>query len=237
MADQGKKDFLIQRAIRFFSRYGAELETVRQLLEVRLNQLCLAYTLNQGIPRESVHVSTRTKTLASFLGKLEKKGYPTFYYPTEIAMDLIGGRIVCWFVDDCYGIFDIIKSSKHIELVPGSEQDYITTPKSTGYRSIHLLANMKYDRIRNDNEKRVVVDDKMIVEIQIRSKLQDAWAEFTHEVHYKVPERFEPDYEVLVSEIANRLSSEDKSALAIRNILKKKTEEKRHEGLRDEFGK
>lgn len=230
--DQVKRDFLIQRAARFYERYGDELETIRKLLEVRLDQLCLAYTLNQDIPRESVHVTTRTKSLKSFLKKLEKKGYPDFYYPSEIASDLVGGRIVCWFVDDCYGVLESLQSSKNIQILPKSLEDYIEKPKKTGYRSIHLNANMKYDKIENKSGVRVVVDGEMVVEIQIRTKLEDAWAEFTHEVHYKVPERFEPDYEVLVSEIANRLASEDKSALAIRNILKKKTEEKVHEGLK-----
>jgi ppGpp synthetase/RelA/SpoT-type nucleotidyltranferase len=45
----------------------------------------------------------------------------------------------------------------------------------------------------------------MIWEIQIRTKLQDAWAEFTHEVHNKIPSEFQADYETAIAEIARRL--------------------------------
>ncbi len=232
-----RKDFLTQRAIRFYNRYGDEIDTIRQLLEVRLNQLALAYTLTNDLPRESVHVQTRVKNLSSFLKKLKRKKWPEFYYPTEIATDLIGSRVVCWFLDDCYGMLDLIKSSKQFKIRAKSIEDYIKNPKPSGYRSIHLLSDISYDRVKNLDGKRVVKEDNIVCEIQIRTKLQDSWGEFTHEVHYKVPGNFEPEYETLVAEIANRLSSEDKSALAIRNILQKKIEEKEHEGFTDEDDK
>lgn len=232
-----RKNFLTQRAIRFYNRYGDEIDTIRQLLEVRLNQLALAYTLTNDLPRESVHIQTRVKKLSSFLKKLERKKWHEFYYPTEIATDLIGSRVICWFLDDCYGMLDLIKSSKQFKIRPRSIEDYIKKPKPTGYRSIHLLSDISYDRVKNLDGKIVVKEDNIVCEIQIRTKLQDSWGEFTHEVHYKVPGKFEPEYEILVAEIANRLSSEDKSALAIRNILQKKIEEKEHEGFKDEDDK
>lgn len=227
------KDYLIQRAIRFYNRYGAELESIAKLVEIRLNQLSLAYTLENGLPRESVYIVSRIKSLKSFLRKLEKKEWPVFYYPTEVCTDLIGARVICWFLDDCYGMLQYIKASKQIKIQPKSLLDYIGKPKKTGYRSIHLLADIAYDRVKQIDGVRKVVEDNMVFEIQIRTKLQDAWGEFTHEVHYKVPGGFEPDYEILVAEIANRLFSEDKSAVAIRNILQKAVEEKEHEGFRE----
>jgi putative GTP pyrophosphokinase len=231
---QQRSDFYVGRARRFFSRYGQELDSIRKLLEIRLDQLALAYTLEHNLPRESVFVCSRIKSLESFLKKLEKKGWPEFYYPSEVATDLIGARIICWFQDDCYGVLEFLKSSAHIGLRPQAAEDYIEAPKPSGYRSIHLLADVSYDRVKTKGQKRVLVSDTMACEIQIRTKLQDAWGEFTHEVHYKVSSRFHSDYEILVAEIANRLASEDRSALAIRNILQRAREEKRHEGLRRE---
>jgi len=66
----------------------------------------------------------------------------------------------------------------------------------------------------------------MICEIQIRTKLQDAWAEFTHDVHCRVPAEFQADYETAIADIASRLAAEDKSALAVRDILQRQTEKK-----------
>jgi putative GTP pyrophosphokinase len=229
-----RKDFLTQRALRFYNRYDAETEMIRQLLEIRLHQLALAYTLENRLPQEAIQVHSRLKTFSSFISKLERQGWPEFYYPTEVAQDLIGARVICWFLDDCYGILEYIQSSEQFEVQLDSLEDYIETPKDTGYRSIHLLADIVYDRVRKVNGKRKVVSDKMVCEIQIRTKLQDAWAELTHEILYKAPSSFGPDYKVLVAEFANRLFSEDKSAMAIRNILQRVPKEKEHEGFRDE---
>lgn len=161
------------RAIRFFDRYGADLEQIRQLLSIRLSQLALSYTLDNHLPSEAVVISARVKTLKSFLKKLEKKGWPQFYYPTEIVQDLVGARVVCWFINDCQGILDLISSSNHLK-IQGEIKNYIKDPKPSGYRSIHLLANVGYDGVRRKGGEIVITDEAMICEIQIRTKLQDA---------------------------------------------------------------
>ncbi|MFT5505633.1 MAG: putative GTP pyrophosphokinase [Gammaproteobacteria bacterium] len=86
------------------------------VLHIRLSQLALAYTINNNLPAEAVTVSTRVKTLKSFLKKMDKISWPQFYYPTEVIQDLIGARVVCWLVDDCEGIknpYFIVKTFKN----------------------------------------------------------------------------------------------------------------------------
>lgn len=48
--------------------------------------------------------------------------------------------------------------------------DYITNPKSDGYRGIHLVYKYKSDKERKK------IYDGLLVEVQIRSKLQHIWA-------------------------------------------------------------
>jgi len=131
-----QKSFLIQRAARFFKRYGTELEGLRNLLDVRLSQLALAYTLNNNLPRESVTVRSRVKSFESFLDKLAKKGWPHYYYLTEVAKDLVGARVICWFQDDCYGMLKCLQASSQFALRNDSLEDYIDSPKRSGYRSV-----------------------------------------------------------------------------------------------------
>ena len=216
-----RRDFLTERAIRFFDCYGEELESISQLLKIRLDQLASAYTVENKLPRKAVVVQSRVKSLASFLRKLEKTDWPMFGYPTEVITDLIGARVICWFVDDCYGILDYIQATTQFRIQPRSLEDYIIDPKRTGYRAIHLLADVSYDRVKTYRERRTVVEDRMICEIQIRTKLQNAWSEFTHEVHVKVPVEFQADYDTAITDIARRLAAEDRSALAIRDILQR----------------
>ena len=227
-------DFLTERAIRFFDLYGDELESISQVLKIRLTGLALAYTVENRLPREAVAVQSRVKSLTSFLRKLEKADWPMFGYPTEVIEDLIGARVICWFVDDCYGMLDYIQATTQFRIKPRSLEDYIRDPKRTGYRAIHLLADVSYDRVKTYNKRRTVVEENMICEIQIRTKLQDAWAEFTHELHYKVLAEFQADYETAIADIASRLAAEDMSALAVRDILQRQAQKKEPENFRND---
>lgn len=79
-----------------------------------------------------MRVQTRIKSYDSAIKKIERKGWPSFYYPTEVLKDLLGARIVCWFVDDCYGILDFIKQSKQIKIDENTIEDYIKILKNQG---------------------------------------------------------------------------------------------------------
>ncbi len=219
---------LKERAIRFFDRYMKDLEQIRQLLSIRLTQLALAYTIENNLPSEAVIISTRVKTLKSFLKKLEQKGWPQFYYPSEIAQDLIGARVICWFIDDCERICQLITSSKHLK-IQGQFEDYIKKPKLSGYRSIHLLAYVGYDSVQRKNDKIVITDEAMVCEIQIRTKLQDAWDDITHEFHYKAKTFgiYNKGYEKKLSQIAGRLANEDYSLFTLRNAYQDLADKKR----------
>jgi putative GTP pyrophosphokinase len=229
-----RRDFLTERAVRFFDCYGDELESISQVLKIRLGRLASAYTAENELPREAVHVHSRVKSLASFLRKLEKTDWPMFRYPTDVITDLIGARVICWFVDDCYGMLNYIQATKQFRVKPRTVEDYIGDPKRTGYRSIHLLADVSYDSVKTYRKQRTVVEDKMICEIQIRTKLQDAWGEFTHDVHCRVPAEFQADYETAIADIASRLAAEDRSALAVRDILQRQEEKKELEDFRND---
>ena len=227
---------LKERAIRFYARYSGELEQIRQLLEIRLKQLALSYTIQNNLPSEAVVVSTRVKSLKSFLKKLQKKNWPQFYYPTEVIGDLIGARLICWFIDDCQGIRKLISSSNYLK-IKGEEEDYISHPKPTGYRSIHLMADVGYDSVQRSKSKVVITDEMMTCEIQIRTKLQDAWGDVTHEFHYKAKNAGVDNqvYEKLLCEIANRLANEDNSLLTLRDAYQELAEEKLKNNTREGF--
>jgi len=215
------------RAIRFFDRHGSDLSQARQLLQIRLSHLALAYTIDHNLPPEAIVVSTRVKTLQSLLRKLEKMNWPRFYNPTEVIHDLIGARVVCWFVDDCPGIKELITSSKHLN-IEGQVDDYIGNPKPSGYRAIHLLARVGYDCVQKQGNSVVINSEEMICEIQIRTKLQDAWGDVTHEFHYKAKNAgIESSVdERILAEISKRLASEDESLRALRDAYQRLADEK-----------
>lgn len=232
-------DQLKDRAVRFYARYGGDLKQIKDLLEIQLSQLALAYTIQQKLPREALTVKARVKTLESFIKKLERKNWPQFYYPTEIAGDLVAARVVCWFVDDCSGFLKLLKESPSLRVAHDIE-DYIATPKASGYRSIHLFANVGYDSVRQEEGKASVIRDEMKCEVQIRTKLQDAWGDVTHEFHYKAKDFGveNTDYEGFLCDVADRLATEDKTLIKFRNAYQRIADQKlaanKREGFRDD---
>lgn len=224
---------LSRRAVSFYHRYGEELESIRQLLHIQLDKLALACTLENQLPRKAIKVVSRTKELKNFLLKLEKNGWPEFYLPSEIIHDLIGARIVCWFQEDCYSMLDLLQNSKRLTLLADSIEDYNKKPKASGYRAIHILSDVTYDQIVHQGNKHRIVTGKMTCEIQIRSLFQDAWGELTHQMHYKNPEQERSKYNELVASLADRLSKEDKAAMAIRKLLQKESGKRQRTGFKD----
>jgi putative GTP pyrophosphokinase len=225
-------DFLTERAIKFFNIYGDELESISQVLKIRLGGLASAYTVENNLPREAIVVHARVKSLTSFLKKLEKLEWPKFGHPTEVITDLIGARVICWFVDDCYGMLEYLQATRQFLIKSRSLEDYIRNPKPTGYRAIHILADVSYDRLKTYKKRRAIVEDRMICEIQIRSKLQNAWSEFTHEVHRNVSTEYQEDYDKVIANIARNLAVEDKSAMVVRDIIQKQFDKKELDDFR-----
>lgn len=230
-----------ERVIRFYSRYGEELRQIASLLEIRLNQISLAYTLQNSLPKESIVIRSRIKTLESIFLKLKRMKWPQFYFLTEVVKDLIGARIVCWFMDDCYGLLSYLLQSEHFKIDRSKIKDYVKEPHTQGYRAIHFPVEISYDGVKRDkNGDLKIIKEEIICEIQIRTKLQDAWGDVTHEFYYKNKAYGikSEEYEILLSSTADRLSLEDKDFIKFRKIYQelaaKSDKANTREGFKDE---
>lgn len=122
------------------------------------------------------HIKSRIKTSESIVKKLKKHGYEsTIQNMIEHVNDIAGIRVICSFTSDIYRIAEMIRNQSDIKVI--AIKDYIVNPKSSGYKSYHMLVSVPVylsDRI---------VDTK--VEIQIRTVAMDFWASLEHKIHYK----------------------------------------------------
>jgi len=217
-----RREKLVWKANRFYLRYGSEIENLRRLVEVNLTQLCLAYTLKNQLPLEALEVVTRVKPLTSFIDKLERLGWPDFYYPTDIIRDLIGARVVCWFVDDCYGIQKMLEQSHGFRVHSEETEDFIAEAKPSGYRSIHLMADFTYDSVTGEDGNHQLTPRTMVCEIQIRTRLQDAFGQLTHDFPYKNSDsETGAQYQEMVAQMAESLAEQDRAASKIRELVRK----------------
>ncbi len=228
-----RREELVRKTNRFYLRYSSEVDNLRRLVEVNLTQLCLAYALNHQLPSESLEVASRVKPLTSFLEKLERLGWPEYYYPTDVIRDLIGARVVCWFVDDCFGIQKMLEHSHGFRVNRGETEDFIRKPKPSGYRSIHLMADFSYDSVTGDDDNHELTPRTMVCEIQIRTRLQDAFGQLTHDFPYKFRNlKTGAEYQEMVAKMAESLAEQDRAASQIRELVREIYRHEKREGSR-----
>lgn len=98
--------------------------------------------------------------------------------------DMMGVRVICAFLEDLAIVSEQIKSSFDVREVErkGSGQNF----KEFGYESIHVLVAIPADCVPPESEyPGLSLPAETVCEIQIRTILQDAWAEVEHELIYK----------------------------------------------------
>jgi len=120
-------------------------------------------------------VSGRIKDFASYFSKhlrLLKAGDNN-----PNITDLLGIRVICPFIEDISAAEELIK--KNFEIKETEKKGHYSF-KEFGYESTHILVKIPQDILA---ERGYPGTD--IVEIQVRTILQDAWAEVEHELVYK----------------------------------------------------
>lgn len=122
------------------------------------------------------HIKARIKTPESIVKKLKRNGYEsTIDNMVKHVNDIAGIRVICSFTSDIYRIADMISEQRDLQVL--TVKDYITFPKSSGYKSYHLIVTVP-----------VYLSDRTVdakVEIQIRTVAMDFWASLEHKIHYK----------------------------------------------------
>jgi len=146
----------------------ARILTLRDIAN-RMEQACSAL-----VSRPTV--KTRIKQFSSYYRKYLNLLKADNVRP--LITDLMGIRIVCPFIEDLLLVEKLIE--EHFEVTEVDRKEHSNTFKEFGYEAIHLLIRIPADiaRVRGDTGCDVV-------EIQIRTVLQDAWAEVEHEIFYK----------------------------------------------------
>lgn len=131
-----------------------------------------SYVINtfQATPRDKTRklnveclIAQRLKRMPSILNKLRLRG--TMRLSTM--QDIAGIRVVVNTIEDVNIIAEAYRQAAFLHSrMP--EDDYIMQPKPSGYRSLHQI--YKYKNARNPKY------DGLFIELQIRTKVQHAWA-------------------------------------------------------------
>ncbi len=158
-------------------------EVIKRFLEVRRDyeQLCaeVEYILRKRVGEngiETASISSRAKTLDSFLEKLQRKQYDK---PFDELTDLAGARAVCLYQSDIPQVAKII----HSEFVVVEEVDKLNelAVDQFGYGARHFIVRLG----RSSSGARYDDLKQLVCEIQVRTVVQDAWAIIQHHMIYK----------------------------------------------------
>jgi putative GTP pyrophosphokinase len=123
-------------------------------------------------------VKGRLKSFDSYFKKFIRLLKEGSSVQTPIIADVLGVRVICPFLEDLAAVEELLKEKFKVVEVQRKGGDH--TYREFGYESIHLLIEVPEEII-----KKAGMSPCQTAEIQIRTILQDAWAEVEHEFVYK----------------------------------------------------
>lgn len=128
-----------------------------------------------------VQVEARTKDVASFVDKIERKD-EKYASPVEEITDLCGLRVVCYYLEDVGTVGEVIEREFAVDWPNSVRQSAHADPDRFGYRSDHYIVELKAPR----NElAEWSIHAGLKAEIQVRTVMQHAWAAVDHKIRYK----------------------------------------------------
>lgn len=165
-------------------------------------------------------VASRGKGVASFVAKAEKSadGVPLYPDPLRDVTDQIGVRVITFVTSDVDAVADLVRDQ--LTVVDDKDLGRATAHSGGfGYVSRHLQVALTAPWLGDTPIGDVRVPS---AQIQIRTVLQHAWAEFEHDIRYKgtIPEALAPDLNRRFTLAAGLLELADREFEAIRERLR-----------------
>ena len=154
-----------------------------------------------GIPVAATEY--RIKTEDSLAGKLELKG--SKYKTLSDITDIIGIRVITFYIDDVDKVSSVIDRLFDIDWANTIDKRKLHEIDSFGYMSLHYVCSLGGFPYR--------------FEIQIRTVLQHAWANISHDTGYKSGVEVPKEYLRNLNRLAGMLELVDEQFSRIRSEL------------------
>lgn len=203
----------VRQAVRRYAELQPEL---RRLTE---RYVALVTTLLDDAGINYLSVEGRAKSVASFAAKADRSvaGRPLYADPLEDITDQIGVRVITYLHSDVAAVADLL--GDQLSILDDRDMGQETASEGRfGYASRHLLLRVdpakgappSYDEL-----------SRWRAQVQVRTVLQHAWAEFEHAIRYKgtIPEEHVPDLDRRFTLAAGLLELADREFSLIRDRL------------------
>lgn len=124
-------------------------------------------------------ITARAKEPDSVHLKLLRKKYRR---PQSQLTDKIGARVITYYADDVDLVIDALRPHIDIDRAKSVDKRRDLGLRSFGYSSVHIVGQLKPSESKKSTYACL---DEVRFEIQVRSILEHAWAEFEHEIVFK----------------------------------------------------
>ena len=186
--------------------YAAVQPSVRETTELYVE---LVRTLLDDAGINYLSVTGRAKSVASFAAKADRSvdGRPVYVDPLSEITDQVGVRVITYIHSDVSAVAELMHDQ--LTVIDDRDMGQETAREGRfGYASRHLL-------VRSDP-----LGDRP-AQVQVRTVLQHAWAEFEHDIRYKgtIPEEHVPDLDRRFTLAAGLLELADREFSLIRDRL------------------
>lgn len=160
-----------------YERYCPVLQQVMDKIKAKIQK-------NLKLTSQPTYKS-RIKSFNSYYKKVLRQRFDEAVVSKDLVCltDMMGIRIICTFLEDITEVQNQMKELfvvKEVE-IKGAQQSY----KEFGYESVHVLVSVPEGCRPDSIPEGIILPDELVCEIQIRTILQDAWAEVEHELIYK----------------------------------------------------
>ena len=159
--------------------YEKYLEDFSARLLALLRESGIRFTLKQRLKKfDSLFEKILRK--AKYLGSRQGRGSPSEEDESGFVVipDLIGMRVICPFGEDTVHVEDMIRT--HFEVAERERKGEEYSPREFGYEAVHLVV-----KLSGETDVAGSLQKEILCEVQLRTILQDAWAEVEHELLYK----------------------------------------------------
>ena len=203
----------VREAVRAYAEMQVELR------EVTDGFVEMVTTLLDDAGINYLSVAGRAKSVASFAAKADRtvEGRPLYTDPLEEITDQIGVRVITYLHSDVTAVADLLGDQMRV-LDDRDMGEETAREGRFGYASRHLLVAVDptrsvpaaYDGLRRRR-----------AQVQVRTILQHAWAEFEHAIRYKgtIPEEHAPELDRRFTLAAGLLELADREFSSIRDQL------------------
>ena len=173
----------LSASVNYWMENKNSLQHEYQLREIPYNRL-LSILIDSiedkiGDSVGNVMIKGRLKKFETFYRKLlEKSRKQNIDLPFNNILDILGVRIIVPFLEDIQVVQN--KIGEHFNVIETKYKQQNLSIQEFGYDSLHLIIS-----IPGDLKSIVNIQDNLHCEVQIRTILQNAWAEVEHELVYK----------------------------------------------------